>query len=91
MNTQTPAQSCCPPKIDAYPQGMLARMAGLAASWVRSRIKAFRARPRVRVVPVGSPEARVEKPGERRVVFNNRVMIIESRQPREPRVRDRSD
>lgn len=44
--------------------------------WMTRKITAYRSRPKVRVVPISSPEAFVERPGERRIVFSNRVMIV---------------
>jgi len=86
MNTQAPTPSCCPVSSNAYRDGVLARMTFFAVNWLRSQIKAYRARPRVRVVPIGHLDALIEKPCERRVIFNNRVMIIEERP-----ARDRAD
>jgi len=54
------------------------------------RIHAYRSRPSVRVVPLSDPAAFDHQPGERRVVFSNRVIIVKDRLASSPSDRDGS-
>lgn len=82
MQTHTPCSTPCPPQpLPGRKTPPTARLTRLAASTGRALRRAFLGGPRIRQLPIGHPDALVDRPGERRIVFGHNVLIIRD-QPR---------
>ena len=78
MQTTTPYHTPSPQQAQARPNTprFSQRARKLAtALWFRL------ANPRVRELPIGHPDALVDRPGERRIIFGHKVIIIRDQQP----------
>jgi len=80
ITAQLPAGPCAPGrgKSSTHP---VKSVGHAVLEGLRLRVKALLNRPRIQVIPFSGPESLTAGPGERRVLMNNRVIVI--RQPQD--------
>ena len=78
MQSQPPSPCLTRPSEPGRP-GRVPAFFGPLRRLLRRQIATDRDRPKTRVVTLNDPEAFADRPGERRIVFSNRVIIVSKR------------